>query len=150
MTSPRKRKRHDLTGVTDRAPKTKKLRSGFEAKVKKSLESRGVEFEYESERLAYTIPESKHNYIPDFVVETAKGAVVYIESKGQFTAADRKKMRLVIEQHPDKDIRMLFMRNNKIQRNSKTTYGSWCDKHGVKWAVSSSGHVPESWILGEE
>jgi hypothetical protein len=127
-----------------------KLRSGFEAKVKKSLEARGVEFEYESERLLYIVPESKHNYTPDYIVITEKGTKLYIEAKGNFTAADRKKMLLVVQQHPELDIRMLFMRQNKIQRNSKTTYGSWCDKHGIKWAVSSLGHVPETWVKGEE
>ena len=131
-------------------PKRERYRSGFEVKVKKSLESRGVEFKYESEKLPYIVPESKHLYTPDFIVQTEIGTTIYVEAKGNFTAADRRKMRLVIEQNPDKDIRMLFMRNNKIQRNSKTTYGSWCDKHGIKWAVSSLGHVPETWVKGEE
>jgi hypothetical protein len=131
-------------------PKRERYRSGFEVKVKKSLESRGIEFKYESEKLPYIVPESKHLYTPDFIVQTGVGTTIYVEAKGNFTAADRKKMKLVIEQNPDKDIRMLFMRNNKIQRNSKTTYGSWCDKHGIKWAVSSLGHVPETWVKGEE
>jgi predicted nuclease of restriction endonuclease-like RecB superfamily len=132
------------------AKRPKKLRSGFEAKVKKSLEARGVEFEYESERLPYTVPESRHNYTPDFVLVTEKGTKVYVESKGNFTAADRKKMLLVVQQHPELDIRLLFMRQNKIQRNSKTTYGAWCDKHGIPWAVSATGFVPDSWIRGDE
>ena len=131
-------------------PKRERYRSGFEVKVKKSLESRGIEFKYESEKLAYTVPESKHLYTPDFIVQTEVGTTIYVEAKGNFTAADRKKMKLVIEQNPDKDIRLLFMRQNKIQRNSKTTYGSWCDKHGIKWAVSSTGFVPESWVRGDE
>lgn len=130
-------------------PKRERYRSGFEVKVKKSLESRGIEFKYESTRFPYIVPESKHNYTADFEVLTETGHTIWVESKGNFTAADRKKMKLVIEQNPDRDIRMLFMRNNKIQRNSKTTYGSWCDKHGIKWAVSSTGHVPDSWIRGE-
>lgn len=131
-------------------PKRERYRSGFEVKVKKSLESRGIEFKYESEKLPYIVPESKHLYTPDFIVQTEVGTTIYVEAKGNFTAADRKKMKLVIEQNPDKDIRLLFMRQNKIQRNSKTTYGMWADKHGIKWAVSSTGHVPDSWIRGEE
>ena len=145
MTFTRKPKKAKST-----TPKRERYRSGFEVKVKKSLESRGVEFKYESERFPYIVPESKHNYTPDFEVRTEIGTVIWIESKGNFTASDRKKMKLVVEQNPDRDIRLLFMRNNKIQRNSKTTYGSWCDKHGIKWAVSSTGNVPESWIKGEE
>lgn len=131
-------------------PKRERYRSGFEVKVKKSLESRGIEFKYESTRFPYIVPESKHNYTADFEVLTEIGTTIWVESKGNFTAADRKKMKLVIEQNPDRDIRMLFQRNNKIQRNSKTTYGSWCDKHGIKWAVSSTGHVPDSWVRGDE
>ena len=127
-------------------PKRERYRSGFEVKVKKSLESRGIDFKYESEKLAYIVPESKHIYTPDFIVQTEVGATIYVEAKGNFTAADRKKMKLVIEQNPDRDIRMLFMRNNKIQQKSKTTYGMWADKHNIKWAVSSTGFVPDSWI----
>jgi DUF4097 and DUF4098 domain-containing protein YvlB len=149
MTISKKRKRHDLKGVTD-VPKEKKVRSGYEAKVRKSLESRGVDYEYEKDVLPYIVPQSTHKYHADFTVKCESGHTLYIESKGNFTAADRKKMKLVIEQHPDKDIRMLFMRNNKIQRNSKTTYGMWCDKHGIKWAVSSTGHAPDSWIRGDD
>ena len=131
-------------------PKRERYRSGFEVKVKKSLESRGIEFKYESEKLPYIVPESKRLYTPDFIVQTEVGTTIYVEAKGNFTAADRKKMKLVIEQNPDKDIRMLLMRNNKIQRNSRTTYGMWCDKHGIKWAVSVLGNIPESWLTGEE
>ena len=144
--TPEKRKRL----VLEPTAKKVKLRSGFEAKVKKSLEARGVDFKYESEKLPYIVPESKHLYTPDFICKTELGTTIYVEAKGNFTAADRKKMKLVIEQNPDKDIRMLFMRQNKIQRNSKTTYGSWCDKHGIKWAVSATGFVPDSWIRGED
>jgi hypothetical protein len=125
-----------------------KLRSGFEAKVKKSLEARGVEFEYESERLPYIVPESRHNYTPDFPTITEKGTKIYIEAKGLFSAADRKKMALIVQQHPELDIRLLFQRNNKIQKNSKTTYGMWADKNGIKWAVSATGYVPDSWLRG--
>lgn len=51
MFTPTKRKR-----LKDpEAKRPKKLRSGFEAKVKKSLESRGIEFKYESEKLRVAI-----------------------------------------------------------------------------------------------
>lgn len=130
-------------------PKRERYRSGFEVKVKKSLESRGIEFKYESEKLPYIVPESKHLYTPDFIVQTEVGTTIYVEAKGNFTAADRKKMKLVIEQNPDKDIRMLFQKDNKIQRNSKTKYSDWCLKNGIRFAVSATGHVPDGWIRGE-
>jgi hypothetical protein len=74
-------------------PKRERYRSGFEVKVKKSLESRGIEFKYESEKLPYIVPESKHLYTPDFIVQTEVGTTIYVEAKGNFTAADRKKMK---------------------------------------------------------
>lgn len=119
------------------------MRSGFEKKVKNSLEQQKAKYEYESEHLSYNVPASKHRYTPDFTL--ANGTI--IEAKGKFDAAARKKMALVIEQNPDRDIRMLFMRNNKITKTSKTKYSDWCDKRGVQWAASSSGQVPEEWIV---
>lgn len=119
------------------------MRSGFEKKVKHSLETHKVKFKYEGEHLAYVIPASKHRYTPDFTLDHSD---IIIEAKGKFDAASRKKMALVIEQNPDRDIRMLFMRNNKITKTSKTKYSDWCEKRGVRWAVSSTGQVPEEWI----
>lgn len=55
-------------------------------------------------------------------------------------------MALVIEQNPDKDIRFLFMRDNKIQKTSKMRYSDWCEKRGIKCYVSEDGHVPEEWL----
>lgn len=69
-----------------------------------------------------------------------------IESKGLWDRTSRAKMALVIEQNPDRDIRMLFMRNNRINKAAKMTYGDWCDKRGIKWAVSLKGEVPEEWL----
>jgi hypothetical protein len=117
-------------------------RSGYEKKVAKHLEDLGVPFEFESEKIPYTQPATDKKYLPDF--KLANG--IYIEAKGIWDISSRKKMVWVIEQNPDKDIRMLFQRNNYLRKGSKTTYGAWCDKKGIKWAVSSSGAVPESWI----
>ena len=33
--------------------------------------------------------------------------------------------------------------NQKIKKGSKTTYGMWCDKHGIKWANKT---IPAEWI----
>ena len=53
-------------------------------------------------------------------------------------------MLLVITQHPDLDIRMVFMRpNNRLSKTSKTTYAMWCDKNNVKWA---NKYIPIEWI----
>ena len=126
-------------------PKPKKaptMRSGFERKIAAALTERGVEYEYETDKITYIVPESKHYYVPDFKLPNG----VYVEGKGIFDRDSRQKMVLVIEQNPDKDIRILFMRNNKLTRTAKQTYGEWCDKRNITWAVSTKGEVPEDWI----
>lgn len=119
-----------------------RLRSGYEKKVKASLDEQKAKYGYEAETLTYTMPASNHRYTPDFTL--ANGIVV--EAKGKFDAAARKKMALVIEQNPDRDIRMLFMRDNSITKTSKTKYSDWCEKRGVKYHVSIAGEVPEQWV----
>ena len=118
------------------------LRSGFEKKVAQSLESTKTKYNYESVVLSYTIPATKHRYTPDFILENG----IIIEAKGNFTAPQRKKMAAVIEQNPDLDIRMLFMRNNPITKTSKTKYSDWCEKREIKYHVSANGTIPEEWL----
>lgn len=127
-----------------------KFRSGYESKAYKSLKDRGIDFTYEEEKLPYVVPQRKAYYLPDMVIAREDGSKLYLEFKGQFSAADRRKMELVIEQHPDKEIAMVFMRNNKLRKDSRTSYTDWCHKRGIKCTVSASGHVPDSWIRGEE
>lgn len=105
-------------------------RSGLEDRFHKQLETWRVEYEYESEQVQYVIPSRIAKYTPDFKVGYSR----YIETKGKFDVEDRKKHLLIKEQHPDIDILLVFQNpNNKIRKNSPTTYASWCDKHGLKW-----------------
>ena len=68
----------------------------------------------------------------------------FIEVKGLFTSSDRGKHLLLKKQHPDLDLRFLFMNaNNKLYKGSKTTYGGWCDRHDYKWC---QGFVPKEWL----
>jgi hypothetical protein len=71
------------------------------------------------------------------------GNGVIIETKGRFTAADRRKMLAIKESHPDLDIKMLFMRDNKIHKRSLTTYSMWCDANGYDYSV---GELKEEWL----
>lgn len=97
---------------------------------------------YEGEKVKYTVPAKNRNYIPDFRLPNG----IYVEAKGKFDREAREKMALVVEQNPDKDIRLLFMRNNKIAKGSKTTYTDWCRARGIASAVSVHGHIPEEWL----
>lgn len=126
-------------------PKARRLRSGYEGKVCLALDRAGVEYTYESEKIPYVVPETKKNYIPDFRIVTQSGRVLFIEAKGRFLPQDRKKTLLVRAQNPDIDHRMLFMRNNTLTKQSKTTYGAWCEKNNVPYAISPTGVPPESW-----
>lgn len=124
---------------------TDNFRSGYEKKVAKNLKDRNVPFEFEKEKIKYTVPASDHNYICDFKVGN-----IYVEAKGHFDRLARAKMIHVIEQNPDKDIRLLFQRNNKVRKNAKTTYVDWCTKRGIKCAVSEHGVIPEEWLREAE
>lgn len=124
-------------------PKKKKsYRSGFERKIASYLLDKKVNFKYEEEKLKYLVPQSTHTYNPDF--ELPNG--IFVEAKGLFNREARTKMALVIEQHPDKDIRLLFMRDNYISKASNTKYSDWCKKRNIKYHVSVMGHVPEEWL----
>ena len=102
-------------------------RSKFEQRLSERLLKLG--FKYEPLKLDYTVPETAHKYTPDFV----KGKLIY-ELKGRFTAQDRKKMKLLVEQHPEFKFVMVFQNPNiKINKNSKTTYAIWCEKNNIEW-----------------
>lgn len=118
-------------------------RSPSEDRVAASLTARGAAFEYEKSRLKLTI-DRPTSYTPDF--RLANG--IYIEVKGWFKSEDRAKHLLVKDQHPDLDIRFVFDGAHKrISKDSKTTYASWCDKHGFKWAERD---VPDAWIKEQQ
>tara|TARA_R110000796_G_scaffold44330_1_gene108176 strand:- start:659 stop:1033 length:375 start_codon:yes stop_codon:yes gene_type:complete len=116
-----------------------RYRSKYEEDVCDRLDKAKIPFDYETINLHYQITEQR-KYIPDVILPNG----IIIELKGRFTAKDRKKMLLVITQHPDLDIRMVFMRpNNRLSKTSKTTYAMWCDKNNVKWA---NKYIPIEWI----
>lgn len=115
------------------------VRSGFEAKIVEQLRAKKVKFEYETLKLKYVLPETKHTYTPDFSLPNG----VIIEAKGKLDPATRKKMMAVKNSHPDLDIRFVFQRDNPIRKGSKTTYSMWSEKAGFPWAI---GEVPDDWL----
>ncbi len=112
------------------------VRSNFEVDCLNALDRECVSYLYESTRLPYT---THHNYTPDIVL----GNGVIVELKGRFLSGDRSKILSVRKAHPHIDLRMVFMNPNvKLNTRSKTTYGMWCDQHGIQWA---SKRVPIEW-----
>ena len=119
--------------------KTSKFRSRLEEQVADLLSELGISYEYESTKVPYTI---QHNYHPDFVLPNH----VYLETKGYWDAADRRKVLAVKLDNPDIDLRMVFQAPyNKISKKSKTTYAMWCEKHDIPW--TSFHNIPLDWLI---
>lgn len=118
------------------------FKSAFEQTIAKKLDYYNIPFEYEPYTMDYFLtPNVKctcldcgssnvleaHTYSPDFVLRDD----LIIETKGLFSAKDRKKMIAVKKYNPDVKIVMLFQSpNNKITKKSKTTYEKWAVKNG--------------------
>lgn len=123
-------KRHDKS----------EYRSGLEDIISAQLKGAGIPVQYETHVIRYSVPASEHRYTPDFVLPNG----IIIETKGRFTPKDRQKMALVVSQHPELDIRIIF--NNprqRISKTSKTTYAAWCEKHNIKYASKA---IPQEWL----
>ena len=114
------------------------FRSAFEQEVARQAEESGIEFQYEPDGLIIEWQPSAKKYKPDFILPNG----IIVETKGRFTVFDRMKHLAIREQHPELDIRFVFQYNNRLDRRSRTTYGEWCDKHGIKWAMK---YIPKEW-----
>ena len=118
--------------------KTSKFKSKLEERIATLFVTLGVKYEYESEKISYTI---QHNYYPDFILPNH----VYLEAKGYWAPADRRKILAVKKDNPDMDLRMVFQAPyNKINKKSKTTYAMWCEKHDIPW--TSYHDIPIEWL----
>ena len=120
------------------------FRSGLEDNINDSLQESKKEFGYETHKISYIQPATKHNYTPDFVLNKKNGNRLYFESKGRWVKTDRLKFDLIFEQYSDIDIRFVFQNPNaKLYKGSKTTYAQYCDKKGWKWAKKD---IPKEWL----
>jgi len=130
-------------------------RSGFEERIAKELDDADIKYTYETRTFTYSEPLRKNlatcgdcgsgnlvrkgRYTPDFVLDSG----LIIETKGRFTAADRRKMKAMKEQHPDVNIVMLFMRDNALSRKSKTFYSDWCMENDYDFSI---GTLKQEWL----
>ena len=118
---------------------TSKFKSKLEERLATLFATLGVKYEYESEKICYTI---QHHYCPDFILPNH----VYLEAKGYWAPADRRKILAVKKDNPDMDLRMVFKAPyNKISKKSKTTYAQWCDNLGIPW--TSFHEIPLEWLI---
>ncbi len=111
-------------------------RSTFEANLCNDMDARGLTYSYEPKdaHLGYML-----EYIPDFVLPNG----IVVEAKGWFDSTDRTKMLRVKQANPTRDIRFIFMADNKLNKGSKMRYSDWCTKHGFLYAIGKS--IPEGW-----
>ncbi len=88
----------------------------------------GPDYQYEAEWITYTI---QKRYKPDL---THKTTADIIEIKGRFTAEDRAKHKAVKQQHPRRNITIVFQNPDaKLSKTSNISYADWCDKNGIAW-----------------
>jgi len=114
------------------------FKSGLEEKVSDLLCELGVDYEYEGKSFPYTI---QHLYTPDFILPNG----VVLETKGYWRPEDRRKVKQVITENPEIDLRMVFQDPyKKISKKSKTTYSKWCQRYGIKWCAFHA--IPIDWL----
>lgn len=119
---------------------TPPYRSLFEERVAKDLCLKGEKVNYETEKLEYIKPATKHKYLVDFVLSNG----IIIEVKGRLTMFDRAKMLFVRACNPKRDIRFVFQKaSNPIRKGSKTTYADWAEKMGFLYSDKT---IPKEWI----
>lgn len=116
--------------------KTSKYRSLLEERVAFDLNKRGIEFQYEHERIPYVV---ERKYLPDFQLPNG----IYIEAKGWFRDEDCRKMRLLKAQYPDKEFRFLFQNLNTKVQSKRFTNQQWAEKYNFAYC---EGRVPDAWL----
>jgi len=83
----------------------------------------GTPHAYEPCEIRYT-----KSYIPDLAFQVA-GRVIYIELKGYLKPEDKTKTVHVLRDHPNLDLRFVFMRQPSAA-NLK-----WLNKHKLQWGI---------------
>lgn len=124
---------------------TKKFKGDLEPQVYKGLRAfqgrNKYTIEYETEEIQYVL---KRTYIPDFILSFKDGRKMYLEVKGFLRPDDQAKLRSVKEQNPDLDIRIIFGKDNKLNKKSRMRYSDWANKYGFPFSI---GTIPEDWFL---
>lgn len=130
-------------GNTRRGRKSSKddYKSDFERIFCKTLETRHIDFGYETEKINYKV---ERTYNPDVILQKQDGSIMYLELKGFFDKASQNKMKWVKQTNPELDIRMIFMDSSKkIHKGAKMDYAGWCRKYGYKFADKN---IPSAWV----
>lgn len=125
--------------LTKRKHVAAKYRSGLEKETAAFLSQRQEEVRYEKLKIEWE-DLMYRTYTADFVLDNG----IIIETKGLFSAEDRRKHIEVKRQHPHLDIRFVFSNASaKLYKGSKTTYRQWCEQQGFLWAHRV---IPLTWL----
>ena len=101
--------------------KRRSYRSGLEVGVKDQLIKENIKVNYETVKIEWQ-DLAYRTYTPDFVLPNG----IIIETKGLFTASDRRKHIFEQKQHPELDIRFVFTNErSKLYKDSKNTHAMW-------------------------
>jgi len=115
-------------------------RSGLEVRNAQRLDENGHDYDYEPFKLPFVQPAKPRTYLPDFVLPNG----IIIDTKGRWETADRQKFKMIVEQHPALDIRMVFSNpNQRIGKASPTTYAIYATRLGLPFAKE---FIPQAWI----
>jgi hypothetical protein len=126
--------------ATKRRHLKRTYRSGLEEEAAAFLKSRQKKVEYEKLKIEWEDLKYR-TYTPDFELDNG----IIVETKGIFSAADRRKHVEIQRQHPTLDIRFVFSNANaKLYKGAKSRYCDWCEQKGFKWAHRV---IPEGWLL---
>lgn len=121
----------------------KKRRSKLESKFEEILKESKIEYEYETTKIPYIVPESNHNYIVDF---SGSNGIQY-EVKGWLSNhQERQKYILVKQQNPELDLRFVFDNPNKLCGGTKYSHAKWADKFGFRWCSIKDVEQIQSWL----
>ena len=115
-----------------------RYRSGLEKEVAAYLRKTQKKVRYEVLKVEWEDLRYR-TYTPDFVLDNG----IIIETKGMFTAADRRKHLAVKKQHPKLDIRFVFENSKrKLRKGAKSTYAEWCMRYDFLY---HDRIIPEEW-----
>ena len=125
--------------VVVRKHNRRNYRSGLELEAATFLETRQKIVSYEKLKIEWEDLKYR-TYTPDFELDNG----IIIETKGLFSAGDRRKHIEIQKQHPKLDIRFVFSNAKaKINKGAKQRNFEWCDKNEFKWAHRI---IPEEWL----
>ena len=114
-------------------------RSGLEHSLADYLTELSIKFLYEKVKIEWE-DLTYRTYTPDFILPNG----IIIETKGRFTAIDRRKHVCIKRQHPELDIRFVFTNSrSKIRKGAKSNYADWCIKNGFRYYDII---IPEDWL----